>query len=109
VACAKCEHRLSSDAENWKEHALVKRGNAAARLNNGAFGRKFRVYENPHLELAELFCPSCKALLAVELYLRGEPLRWTYRSLDTAAKAGYDAVADYAAHPDQWISFRGAE
>jgi acetone carboxylase gamma subunit len=105
VSCANCDTRLSADDENWKEHALVKRTNAAKRLNGGEFGPTYRVYEHPDLELAEIFCPACKTLLTVELYLRDEPLRWTYRSLSAAARSGYDVVADFAAHPNEWISF----
>ena len=105
VRCAPCGERLCADDENWKEHALVKRGNAAERLNGGSFGPAYRVYAHADLELAEIFCPACKALLSVELYLRDEPLRWTYRSLEAAARQGYDAPADYRADPDSWISF----
>jgi len=108
ISCACCGARLCADDENWKEHALVKRTNAAERLNGGSFGPAFRVYEHPDLELAEIFCPSCKALLSVELYLRDEPLRWTFRSLDVAARQGYDAAADFAANPGDWISFGAA-
>lgn len=105
IICANCDSWLSSDTENWKEYALVKRTNAAERLNGGDFGNTYSVYEHPDLELAEIFCPNCKSLLSVELYLCDEPLRWTYRSLPVAAKSGYDAVADYAADPSAWISF----
>jgi len=105
VACAKCDERLSADDENWKEHSLLKRTNAAERLNCGDFGPAYSVYEHPDLELVEIFCPHCKALLAAELYLRDEPLRWTFRSLDVAIEQGYDAAADFAAEPEQWISF----
>ena len=105
VSCACCNAHLCADHENWKEHALVKRSNAAERLNGGSFGPSYRVYEHPDLELAEIFCPACKALLSVELYLRDEALRWTFRSLEVAAQQGYDATADYAANPQAWISF----
>lgn len=105
VACARCDEVLCEDHENWKEHALVKRGNAAERLNGGDFGSSYAVYENEHLELAEIFCPHCHAILSVELYLQDEPLRWTFRGLDVAREQGYDAAADFAAHPDEWISF----
>jgi hypothetical protein len=38
VGCTQCGARLCSRDENWKEHALAVRGNAAERLNSGAFG-----------------------------------------------------------------------
>ncbi|MGE0862200.1 MAG: acetone carboxylase subunit gamma [Gammaproteobacteria bacterium] len=108
VHCVPCGARLCADDQNWKAHALVRRGNAAERLNGGGFGDTYRLYEHAELELAEIFCPACKALLSVELYLRGEPLRWSWRSLAVAARQGYDPVAEFAADPTSWISFGGA-
>ncbi len=105
VSCSKCSARLSADDENWKDQALVKRTNAAERLNSGEFGPAFHVYEHDDLELAEIFCPECKALLTVEFYLRDEPMRWTFRSLAVAKSQGYDPVAEYEADPEGWISF----
>jgi acetone carboxylase gamma subunit len=105
VSCGRCGARLSADDQSWKDHALVKRSNAAQRLNSGEFGPAFHVYEHEDLELAEIFCPECKALLAVELCLRDEPLRWTFRSLAVAKSQGYDPVAEYEADPESWISF----
>ena len=108
VACGRCEARFCGTEENWKEQALVKRTNAAERLNSGDFGPAFRVYEHDDLELAEIFCPHCKALLTVELYLRDEPMRWTFRPLAVARTQGYDPVAEYEADPEGWISFGSA-
>jgi acetone carboxylase gamma subunit len=105
VSCGICGSRLASDNENWKEHSLVRRTNAGERLNSGCFGQTYQVYDHPDLDLAEIFCPFCKSLLTVELYLRNEPLRWSYRSLRLAAEAGYDAVEEYNANPGDWISF----
>jgi acetone carboxylase gamma subunit len=105
VQCAHCKATISNADQNWKEYALVKRGNAALRLNNGEFGPTYRVYDNPHLELAEIFCPGCHALLSVELYLAGEPLRWAFRTLEAAAADGYNAKEDWRTNPERWISF----
>lgn len=105
VCCAECDLLLASPGENWKDLVRSRRGNAAERLNGGEFGPLYRVHENPHVELAELFCPSCHGLLSVELYLKGEPYRWDYRSLDEAREQGYDAVAAYKQDPGAWISF----
>ncbi|HKP18273.1 MAG TPA: acetone carboxylase subunit gamma, partial [Gaiellaceae bacterium] len=105
VECAGCRARLCGRDENWKEHVLAVRGNAAERLARGEFGTTYRVYAHERVELAELFCPSCSALLSVELYLRGEPYRRDYAPLGAARSAGYDAEAEYAQDPDSWISF----
>lgn len=105
VCCARCGTLLCTERENWKEHALVKRGNASDRLNSGEFGPAFGVYPNEHLEFAEIFCPECKGVLSTEFYLRDEPFRWTFRSLEVAAEQDYDAVADLAENPDKWLSF----
>jgi acetone carboxylase gamma subunit len=104
-SCASCNESISGPGENWKEHALARRGNAADRLNTGEFGSSYRVHENPHVELAELFCPHCRELLSVELYLDGEQYRWDYRSLATAQEQGYDAVKEFQQDPEAWISF----
>ena len=53
----------------------------------------------------EIFCPRCKTLLAIELYLRGEPTRWTFRSLAIASSQGYDPFAEREVDPERWISF----
>lgn len=104
-SCAHCEEAIGGPDENWKEHSLARRGNAAGRLNGGEFGDHFQVHENEHVELAELFCPHCKALLTVELYQRGEPYRREYQSLESARAAGYDPVAEFRDDPDSWVSF----
>jgi acetone carboxylase gamma subunit len=104
-SCAACGERISAPGENWKDHALARRGNAADRLNTGEFGQFYRVHENQHVEIAELFCPHCNDLLSVELYLQGEPYRWDYRSLDEARSQGYDAASEFRENPDAWISF----
>lgn len=105
VACARCSGVICRDDQNWKEHSLVVRKNAAERLNDAQFGATFRVHEHPDVELAEIFCPHCEALLSVELYVTGEPFRWTYQSLDVARRRGYDPVAEMRNAPDQWLSF----
>jgi acetone carboxylase gamma subunit len=104
-SCAACGERISAPGENWKDHALARRGNAADRLNTGEFGQFYRVHENQHVEIAELFCPHCNDLLSVELYLQGEPYRWDYRSLEEARSQGYDAASEFRENPDAWISF----
>jgi acetone carboxylase gamma subunit len=104
-SCAGCGGTLCGQGENWKEHVLAKRGNAADRLNQGQFGESYRVHENQHVELAELFCPHCHDLLSVELYLKDEPYRWDYRSLETAKEQGYDPVSEFHQDEDSWISF----
>jgi acetone carboxylase gamma subunit len=103
--CEHCGTTICGRDENWKEHSLARRGNAAERLNDGEFGDHFQVHENEHVELAELFCPNCKALLTVELYLHGEPYRREYQSLESASAAGYDAVAEFRDDADAWVSF----
>jgi acetone carboxylase gamma subunit len=103
--CASCGHPLGGPGDNWKQHALARRGSAAERLNGGEFGPFYRVHENQYVELAELFCPECHALLSVELYLKGEPYRRDYRSLEAARESGYDAVAEFKENPELWISF----
>lgn len=104
-SCAGCNEAICGPGENWKEHVLARRGNAASRLNNAEFGESYRVHENQHVELAELFCPRCHDLLSVELYLKGEAYRWDYRSLAMAQEQGYDPVAEFREDPDAWISF----
>jgi len=108
IRCGHCDGDISGFDENWKEHSLIKRSNAHRVLNSGKFGSEYKVYENENLEIAEIFCRHCNALLAVELYLVGEPLRWTYRTLQGAVKAGYDARQDFLDNPDKWISFGAA-
>jgi acetone carboxylase gamma subunit len=105
ASCAECGGALCGPGENWKDRALARRGNAAERLNGAEFGESYRVHENEHVELAEMFCPQCRALLSVEIYLQGEPYRWDFRSLATAREQGYDAVAEFKQDPDAWISF----
>lgn len=105
VHCAFCEHRLSDESQNWKEFSLARRGLASERLTSDHFGPSFRVQENPNVELAELFCPQCKALLSVELYLLGEPYRWDHRSLEVASEQDYNPMAEFQRDPSAWISF----
>jgi acetone carboxylase gamma subunit len=105
VRCARCSERLWVASHNWKDHSLAKRGLASERLTSEHFGPSFRVHDNENVELAELFCPHCKALLSVELYLVGEPYRWDYRSLDVAAEQDYDLAEDFRRDPAAWISF----
>jgi hypothetical protein len=63
------------------------------------------VYDHPGVNIVELFCPHCSALLSVELYLADEPLRCTFRRLEDARADGYDAVAEFQKDPEAWISF----
>lgn len=105
VQCAHCSERLCDATENWKDHSLAHRGLASERLTPERFGPSFRVHENPNVELAELFCPHCKALLSVELYLVGEPYRWDYRSPELARDQDYDPAREIREDPDSWISF----
>lgn len=105
VACAHCGHRLCDSGSNWKDHCLARRGSAADRLNAGEFGAAFKVHENAAVELAELSCPGCKAMLSVELYLDGEPYRSDYRTLEQAREAGYDPVAEFRDDAGSWLSF----
>jgi acetone carboxylase gamma subunit len=103
--CGGCAESLCGPDENWKDHSLARRGNAAERLNNGDFGRFYKVHDNEHVELAELFCPHCKALLSVELYLHGEPYRSDYLTLEAGRSEGYDPVAEFRDEPEAWTSF----
>lgn len=105
VHCAFCSERLSDESDNWKDHSLARRGLASERLTPEHFGPSFRVHENPNVEIAELFCPHCKGLLSVELYLVGEPYRWDHRSLDVAREQDYDPMEEFQRDPDAWISF----
>jgi acetone carboxylase gamma subunit len=103
--CGNCAAALCGPDENWKEQALARREKAAARLNDGSFGRFYKVHDNEHVELAELFCPECQGLLSVELYLNGEPYRRDFRSLEAARADGYDPVVELREEPEAWISF----
>ena len=105
VHCARCSERLCDESQNWKDHSLARRGLASERLTPEHFGPSFRVQDNPNVELAELFCPHCKALLSVELYLVGEPYRWDHRSLDVAREHDYDPMEEFQRDPAAWISF----
>jgi acetone carboxylase gamma subunit len=105
VRCAHCSERLCEASQNWKDHSLARRGLASERLTPEHFGPSFRVQDNANVELAELFCPNCKALLSVELYLIGEPYRWDYRSADVAGAQGYDPAQEWRDDPSSWISF----
>lgn len=103
--CAHCSQHFCSPEQNWKEHVVANRGRAAERLNNGQFGEHYQVHEHDEVELAELYCPGCKALLTVEIYLKGEPYRREYQTLESARAAGYDPVAEFRDSPGDWISF----
>jgi acetone carboxylase gamma subunit len=105
VSCRHCGARLSSPEENWKDHALVERGLATDRLTGENFGPSYRLGKHEEVELAELFCPGCHALLSVETYLKGEPFRRDYRSLEGAAGAGYDPVGEFRDAPEDWVTF----
>jgi acetone carboxylase gamma subunit len=105
VHCGVCDERLCDESQNWKDHSLARRGLASERLTPEHFGPSFRVHDNPNVELAELFCPHCKALLSVELYLAGEPYRWDHRSLEVARDQDYDPMEEFQRDPDAWISF----
>jgi acetone carboxylase gamma subunit len=105
VSCPKCGAQLAADGQDWKERALVERASAAERLGSGDFGPAFQLHEHDDLELAEFFCPRCETLVAVELYLHGEPTDWTFRSLAIAGSQGYDPAAEHEADPERWITF----
>jgi N-methylhydantoinase B len=105
VTCAACHAQLCSPRENWKEHVLVARGLASERLRSDEMGAAWRIHSHPDAEFAEFFCPACRAILTAEWYLRGEPYRWTYQTLDGAAEGGYDAVSDFRSDPDGWLAF----
>jgi N-methylhydantoinase B len=104
INCCGCGAAVSDAASNWKDRVPSSR-RPAAELNERGFGASFRVAENETVETAEFFCPSCKRVLAVEIYLAGEPFRTDYLPLDVAAEQGYEAAADREANPDKWISF----
>jgi N-methylhydantoinase B len=105
VECAVCAARVCGPEQNWKEHAATARGRAYDRLGRGEFGPWFRLYEHDRVEVAEFFCPACRALLSVELYLAGEPYRRDWAPLDVARATGYDARREHAEDPSSWISF----
>jgi N-methylhydantoinase B len=105
VSCRVCEQRLCSPAENWKDACVIARGSAFERLRSEEFGARWRIRAHEEVELAEMFCPHCHAILAVEWYLRGEPFRWTYRTIEGARVQGYDAAADFGQHPEEWLVF----
>jgi N-methylhydantoinase B len=101
--CADCGYVLARAGHNWKEQCSARRVNASERLNRGDVGPDNRVRAHPCVELAELFCPACSALLSVEFYLTNEPYRWSFRTLADARDAGYDAAAEHETDPQSWI------
>jgi acetone carboxylase gamma subunit len=105
VSCASCEAPITEITENWKDHALVRRGPAAEQLSQERFGEAFRLEKNDSVEVAEFFCPECEDLLSVELYLAGEEFRRDFRSLESAREDGYDPVREYRNEPESWVSF----
>jgi N-methylhydantoinase B len=105
VSCVACEERLCAADENWKEACLVARGSASERLRSDELGSRWRIRPHDEVELAEVFCPYCHSILAVEWYLRDEPFRWTFRTLEGARAHGYDASADLAENPEGWLVF----
>ncbi|MDO8211648.1 hydantoinase B/oxoprolinase family protein [Conexibacter sp. CPCC 206217] len=104
VCCAQCAAALSPVDANWKDHVPASRG-PAADLGERGFGATYRVAPNESVEVAELFCPACHAVLAVELYLKDEPYRWDYQPLAVAHAGGYDPAAECAADAAGWITF----
>jgi hypothetical protein len=105
VRCGGCEATLCTPEQNWRDHCAVSRGPASERLRSEDLGAAWRLHPHPDVELAEFFCPACRALLSVEWYLRGEAHRWTFRTLEAAAGDGYDAPAEFRADPGRWISY----
>jgi N-methylhydantoinase B len=105
VACSACGGVLSAVDVNWKDRVPAFR-RPASDLNARGFGATYRIEPNPTVEVAELFCPHCRTVLSVELYLEDEPYRWDFCPLDVAAAQGYDAATSFAGDEDRWISFR---
>ena len=105
VSCRHCDTRLSRPSQNWKDHALVRRGLASERLTGGRFGPAYRLAKHDQVELAEFFCPGCHALLSVETYLKGESFRRDHQSLEEARASGYDPVREFELDPDAWVTF----
>jgi N-methylhydantoinase B len=102
--CAGCATAIAPGDANWKDYVPHTHGPAVS-LEQRGLGESFRVHENAAVSVAEFFCPDCKGLLSVEIYVDGDPYRQDYRSLERARAEDYDAPADLAANPDQWLSF----
>jgi acetone carboxylase gamma subunit len=105
VYCSHCDAEICGVDENWKDHSLARRGLAAEQLTASRFGPSYKLHPNPRVEVAELFCPTCKGLLSVELYKAGEPYRWDYSTLERGRERGYDPVGEFRNDPDSWIAF----
>jgi N-methylhydantoinase B len=102
--CTGCGEQLAPAEGNWKDHVPHAQGPAVS-LEERGLGETFKVHANDAVSVAEFFCPGCKGLLAVELYVEGDPYRRDYRPLEQARAEGYDAAADFAENPDTWLSF----
>jgi N-methylhydantoinase B len=104
VHCSECEQELGPTDENWKDRVPLRR-RPAAELNDRGFGRHYRIEPNPGVELAEFFCPHCRRVLSVEIYLSGEPHRSDFTPLDVAEGRGYTPAGEREQDPGAWISF----
>ena len=71
--CAKCEHDLGPTSDNYKEHALLRRG----RLQDaGPLVGDPALFIDDEMELRQFFCPGCVTLLDNEINRVSEPLPW---------------------------------
>jgi N-methylhydantoinase B len=102
--CASCQTEIAPAEGNWKDFVPHAQGPAVS-LEDRGLGETYKVHPNDAVSVAEFFCPGCKGLLAVELYVEGDSFRRDYRPVEQAKREGYDAAADFAENPGAWLSF----
>lgn len=79
--CRRCDHRLASNATNWKWWALCSEGHVEPTLIHNAIV----VRRSGDLVFRRYFCPGCGAQIDTEVALAGEPPRWNFRPLEVPA------------------------
>jgi N-methylhydantoinase B len=75
--CRHCEHRLASNATNWKWWALCAQGQIEPSVIHNAIV----VRRAGDLLFRRYFCPSCATQIDTEVALTGEAPRWNFRPL----------------------------